>query len=81
MKLDGLQGIIERDQIVFQKCRTRGIPVFMVTSGGYLRETARIVADSILNLREMGLISCEEAENAPLVETPSKVLLVLINNF
>ena len=61
-----LQGIIERDQIVFQKARTQGIPILMVTSGGYMRETARIIADSILNLKQMGLITCEEAENCPL---------------
>ncbi|XP_076469120.1 histone deacetylase 11-like isoform X2 [Babylonia areolata] len=60
------QGIIERDQIVFQKARTRGIPVMMVTSGGYMRETARIIANSILNLKQVGLIPCEEAENCPL---------------
>jgi hypothetical protein len=59
-----LQGIIERDQIVFQKCRTRNIPVVMVTSGGYQRHTARIIADSILNLRALGLISCDAAEAA-----------------
>ena len=64
------QGIIERDQIVFQKCRTRGIPVLMVTSGGYQRQTARIVADSVLNLHSLRLISCDEAENAPLPELP-----------
>ncbi|KAL8611213.1 Histone deacetylase 11 [Nucella lapillus] len=57
------QGIIERDQIVFQKARARNIPVMMVTSGGYMRETARIIADSILNLRRVGLIACEQAEN------------------
>ncbi|XP_070193621.1 histone deacetylase 11-like [Littorina saxatilis] len=59
------QGIIERDQIVFQKARTRGIPILMVTSGGYMRETARIIADSILNLRQLGLIPCDEAQNCP----------------
>lgn len=40
----------------------------MVTSGGYLRETARIVANSILNLRHKSLISCTEAEQAGLIE-------------
>ena len=38
----------------------------MVTSGGYMRETARIIADSILNLRQLGLIACDEAENCQL---------------
>ncbi|GFO45055.1 5-hydroxytryptamine receptor 1b, partial [Plakobranchus ocellatus] len=69
------QGIIERDQIVFQKCRTRGIPVVMVTSGGYQRQTARIVADSVLNLHSLHLISCDEAENAPLPELPRRDVL------
>jgi len=59
------QGIIERDQIVFQKCRTRGIPVMMVTSGGYQKTTARIIADSVLNLRALSLITCDEAESCP----------------
>ena len=31
----GLQGIIERDQIVFEEANKRGIPLFMLTSGGY----------------------------------------------
>ncbi|XP_025106879.1 histone deacetylase 11-like isoform X2 [Pomacea canaliculata] len=58
------QGIIERDQIVFEKARARGIPILMVTSGGYQRATARIIADSILNLQELKLISCDEAEQS-----------------
>ncbi|XP_064632028.1 histone deacetylase 11-like isoform X2 [Lineus longissimus] len=58
-------GIIERDQIVFEHVRARNIPIMMVTSGGYQRTTARIIADSILNLRALGLIPCEEAVNAP----------------
>jgi len=38
----------------------------MVTSGGYQRTTARIIADSILNLRALQIISCDAAEDAPL---------------
>lgn len=56
------QGIIKRDQIVFEKVRTRCIPILMVTSGGYQRSTARIIADSILNLHKNGLIKCDGAE-------------------
>lgn len=59
------QGIIERDRLVFSHVRSRNIPIFMVTSGGYQRSTARIIADSILNLKQLGLIGCKEAENAP----------------
>ena len=40
--------------------------MLMVTSGGYMRETARIIANSILNLRQLGLIACDEAENCQL---------------
>ena len=65
------QGIIERDQIVFQKCRTRNLPIVMVTSGGYQRQTARIIADSILNLRALGLIGCDAAEVS--TGPPSKI--------
>ncbi|KAH9504753.1 Histone deacetylase 11 [Bulinus truncatus] len=60
------EGIIQRDEIVFSKCRLRNIPVLMVTSGGYLRETARIVSNSILNLRHKNLIAWSEAENLSL---------------
>ncbi|XP_056001159.1 histone deacetylase 11-like isoform X2 [Ostrea edulis] len=60
------QGIIERDRIVFSHVRHQNIPILMVTSGGYQRSTARIIADSILNLKQNGLIGCEEAEHAPL---------------
>ncbi|XP_023693252.1 histone deacetylase 11 [Paramormyrops kingsleyae] len=50
------QGIIKRDEIVFRVARQQGIPILMVTSGGYQRKTARIIADSILNLHWMGLL-------------------------
>lgn len=30
-----LQGVTERDQLVFTEVRKRGIPILMVTSGGY----------------------------------------------
>lgn len=50
------QGIINRDKIVFMKARERRIPIVMLTSGGYLKCTAKIIADSILNLAALGLI-------------------------
>ncbi|KAG7495177.1 hypothetical protein JOB18_045532 [Solea senegalensis] len=53
------QGIVKRDEIVFRAARRRGIPVLMVTSGGYQKKTARIIADSILNLHQQGLIGAE----------------------
>lgn len=51
------QGIIERDEMVFKKARELKIPIVMLTSGGYLKKTAQIIADSILNLYEHSLIS------------------------
>ncbi|XP_072239040.1 histone deacetylase 11 isoform X3 [Leuresthes tenuis] len=56
------QGIVKRDEIVFKAAKRRGIPLLMVTSGGYQKETARIIADSILNLHRLGLIGTEEVE-------------------
>ncbi|KAF0035426.1 hypothetical protein F2P81_013184 [Scophthalmus maximus] len=53
------QGIVKRDEIVFRAARRRGIPILMVTSGGYQKKTARIIADSILNLHQQGLIGAE----------------------
>ncbi|XP_031464538.1 histone deacetylase 11 isoform X1 [Phasianus colchicus] len=50
------QGIVKRDEVVFKAARSRGIPILMVTSGGYQKRTARIIADSILNLHNLGLI-------------------------
>lgn len=38
----------------------RNIPIFMLTSGGYQRKTARIIANSILNLAEKNLIPLQQ---------------------
>ncbi|XP_075795787.1 histone deacetylase 11 isoform X5 [Pelodiscus sinensis] len=61
------QGIVKRDEVVFKAARSHRIPILMVTSGGYQKRTARIIADSILNLHNLGLIDKElatsEAEN------------------
>lgn len=50
------QGIIQRDEIVFKKVRSKKIPIVMLTSGGYLKKTAKIIATSILNLHDLELI-------------------------
>ncbi|NWU18477.1 HDA11 deacetylase, partial [Cephalopterus ornatus] len=55
------QGIVKRDEVVFKAARRRRIPVLMVTSGGYQKRTARIIADSILNLHSLGLIHSQLA--------------------
>ncbi|GBG93492.1 hypothetical protein CBR_g71830, partial [Chara braunii] len=51
------EGIIERDEVVFSFARTRQIPIIMVTSGGYLKSNARIIANSIINLASKSLVS------------------------
>lgn len=60
-----LQGIIARDEMVFAKAQALNVPIFMVLSGGYQRETARVIADSILNLQKKGLIQAQAAAAAP----------------
>ncbi|XP_030657657.1 histone deacetylase 11 isoform X3 [Nomascus leucogenys] len=52
-------GIVKRDELVFRMVRGRRVPILMVTSGGYQKRTARIIADSILNLFDLGLIGPE----------------------
>ncbi|XP_029358772.1 histone deacetylase 11 isoform X3 [Echeneis naucrates] len=56
------QGIVKRDEIVFRAARRRGIPILMITSGGYQKKTARIIANSILNLFQQHLIGAEALE-------------------
>ncbi|XP_052465597.1 histone deacetylase 11 isoform X2 [Carassius gibelio] len=67
------QGIVKRDEIIFRAARRRGIPILMVTSGGYQKKTARIIADSILNLHRQGLIGEEAVEG----RSPSNVPLMM----
>ncbi|CAH1265639.1 HDAC11 [Branchiostoma lanceolatum] len=59
------EGIVQRDQLVFELARGKGrprqIPILMVTSGGYQKRTAQIIADSIKNLIAKGLISHQAA--------------------
>ncbi|XP_003389345.2 PREDICTED: histone deacetylase 11-like [Amphimedon queenslandica] len=57
------QGVILRDELVFQTVRNRNIPIFMVTSGGYQRNNAQVIADSILNLRAKHLIPHADDNN------------------
>jgi histone deacetylase 11 len=39
--------VVERDRFVVAEFRRRGIPVVMVPSGGYTRESYRLIASSI----------------------------------
>ncbi|XP_030615279.1 histone deacetylase 11 isoform X1 [Delphinapterus leucas] len=55
------QGVVKRDELVFRLVRGHQVPILMVTSGGYQKRTARIIADSILNLYGQGLIGPQSA--------------------
>ncbi|XP_076274483.1 histone deacetylase 11 isoform X1 [Rhynchophorus ferrugineus] len=63
-KLGGLSvsanGILKRDEFVFQQAKLKKTPIVMLTSGGYQKKTARIIASSILNLYEIGLIDSSQ---------------------
>jgi len=48
----GPAGILERDLLVVQELRQRGIPTVMVLSGGYTRLSYQLVADSVIELLE-----------------------------
>ncbi|XP_014288120.1 histone deacetylase 11 isoform X1 [Halyomorpha halys] len=51
------QGVIRRDELVFMKARERRVPIVMLTSGGYTKQSALVIAESIANLHGLGLIS------------------------
>lgn len=44
------EGIIERDEIVFQQALQNKIPILMVLSGGYHIKSGKIIARSLENL-------------------------------
>eukprot|EP01080_Neovahlkampfia_damariscottae_P009916 gene9916-2238_t len=44
------EGITERDELVFDICLKNKAPIVMVLSGGYSKENARVITDSIENM-------------------------------
>ncbi|XP_054731475.1 histone deacetylase 11 [Anastrepha obliqua] len=52
------EGVMERDQFVFATCREQRIPIVMLLSGGYLKSSAKVIAESIINLKAKGLLVC-----------------------
>jgi histone deacetylase 11 len=50
-------GVIARDEMVFSFAKSRNIPIVMLTSGGYQKSTAGVIADSIANLAQQGLVT------------------------
>ncbi|KAG4944459.1 hypothetical protein JHK82_048606 [Glycine max] len=56
------EGITLRDEKVFRFAREKNIPIVMLTSGGYMKSSAGVIADSIVNLSKKCLI---ETSGAP----------------
>eukprot|EP00252_Welwitschia_mirabilis_P011934 TRINITY_DN2654_c0_g1_i2.p1 TRINITY_DN2654_c0_g1~~TRINITY_DN2654_c0_g1_i2.p1 ORF type:complete len:377 (-),score=68.42 TRINITY_DN2654_c0_g1_i2:208-1245(-) len=50
------KGVIERDERVFAFAAKNKVPIVMVTSGGYMKSSAQVIAESIINLFEKKLI-------------------------
>lgn len=52
-------GVISRDEKVFRFAKEKKIPLVMLTSGGYMKTSARVIADSVVNLSKKHLIDLE----------------------
>ncbi|THU52375.1 hypothetical protein C4D60_Mb10t03340 [Musa balbisiana] len=52
-------GVMTRDEKVFTFARERNIPLLMLTSGGYMKSSARVIADSIINLSKKNLLALD----------------------
>ncbi|KAH9327153.1 hypothetical protein KI387_007331, partial [Taxus chinensis] len=50
------EGVVKRDEKVFTFAKEKGVPIVMLTSGGYMKSSARVIADSITNLSKKHLI-------------------------
>lgn len=50
------QCIISRDEVVFKLAKAKGVPICMLTSGGYQKNNALLIAKSIENLHFKNLI-------------------------
>ncbi|XP_024021818.1 histone deacetylase 2 isoform X2 [Morus notabilis] len=57
-------GITTRDEKVFRFARVRNIPIVMLTSGGYMKSSAGVIADSITNLSKKCLIDTSKNPTA-----------------
>ncbi|KAL1552351.1 histone deacetylase [Salvia divinorum] len=57
------EGIAARDEKVFTFARERSVPLLMLTSGGYMKSSARVIADSIINLSKKSLITIGNGQN------------------
>ncbi|CAH1401065.1 unnamed protein product [Nezara viridula] len=50
-------GVVRRDEMVFMKAKERNIPIVMLSSGGYTKRSAAVVANSIANLHNLEIIT------------------------
>ncbi|KAL6888910.1 hypothetical protein ACP4OV_009936 [Aristida adscensionis] len=50
------EGVAIRDEKVFRFAKHHNVPLVMLTSGGYMKSSARVIADSIINLSKKNLI-------------------------
>lgn len=50
------EGVVMRDEKVFRFAKEKNVPIVMLTSGGYMKSSARVIADSIINLSKNNLI-------------------------
>ncbi|KAL8130461.1 hypothetical protein V2J09_019616 [Rumex salicifolius] len=53
-------GIVSRDKKVFAFARGKNVPLIMLTSGGYTKLSARVIADSIINLSKKQLVDLSQ---------------------
>mmetsp|Transcript_8389 Transcript_8389/g.13664 ORF Transcript_8389/g.13664 Transcript_8389/m.13664 type:complete len:165 (+) Transcript_8389:616-1110(+) len=60
------EGIQQRDEIVFREALSRKIPILMVLSGGYQRNNAQVIAESILHLNtKFGILKVDRPPPPP----------------
>lgn len=55
------EGVKKRDEMVFAFARGKGIPILMVTSGGYQKNNSKVIADSMINLSNRQLITLSKS--------------------
>ncbi|XP_047043247.1 histone deacetylase 2-like [Lolium rigidum] len=48
--------VVIRDEKVFRFAKDQNIPLLMLTSGGYMKSSARVIADSIINISQKNFI-------------------------
>ncbi|GAB4854436.1 histone deacetylase, variant 2 [Ancistrocladus abbreviatus] len=64
-------GIVSRDEKVFAFARKKNVPLLMLTSGGYMKSSARVIADSIMNLSNKQLVDMKELPGDGMMKTGS----------